>query len=423
MLCGWYLPRMAYQTRTIDAVLDDLMAGVPAISIDGPKGVGKTATAARRAQHSWFLDDPGQAAQLRADPTFQSAPSGTLLIDEWQHHPPIWDSVRRRVDEGSPPGRFLLTGSASPASARGTHSGAGRIISLHMRPMALYERGSANPSVSLAKLFETSPVEGHTNWALPDYAAAMTRGGFPWMLSLPDRYAREQLDSYMARVIDKDIPDLGLRVRRPETLRRWIAAYAAASSTTASYSKILDATTGGDGAQPAKTTAITYRDHLRQLWLIDDVSGWQPVRMSLGQLAQAPKHQLADPALAARALGLSTRSLLSARGAHMIGPLFESLATLSVRVAAQSIGAHVHHLRTRRGEHEIDLIVEDPEGRIVALEVKLAHAVQDKDVRHLLWLREQLPDDVADLVILTTGTTAYRRQDGIAVVPLALLGA
>ena len=414
---------MAYLRRAIDDVLDELMDGIAAISLDGPKGVGKSVTAARRAQHSWFLDDPAGLALLQSDPTFAGAPEGTLLIDEWQQFPPVWDSVRRRVDEGAAPGRFLLTGSASPASARGTHSGAGRIVSLRMRPMALHERRTTEPSVSFADLMTgDAEIGGTTQWSLTDYVRAITQSGLPAIMSAPERFARMQLDSYLMRIIDRDIPDLGTTVRRPETLRRWISAYAAASSTTTSYAKILDATTGGDGAQPAKTTTITYRDHLTQLWILDEVPGWQPARQSLGRLQQAPKHQLADPALAARALGLTADSMTTKRGAHMVGPLFESLATLSVRTAAQVSDARIGHLRSRNGDREIDMIAEGPDGRIVAFEVKLARTVEDADTRHLVWLREQMPDDIADLVMLTTGPAAYRRPDGVAVVPLALLG-
>lgn len=150
--------------------------------------------------------------------------------------------------------------------------------------------------------------------------------------------------------------------------------------------------------------------------------GWSPSRNPIARLQQAPKHQLADPALAARLLSLSAATLASPSGSHLAGPLFESLATLSVRVAAQAAEARVGHLRTRNGSHEIDLVVEGPDGQIVGIEVKLAAQVTDADTRHLRWLRDRLPHDVADLVVITTGTHAYRRPDGVAVVPLALLG-
>lgn len=395
-----------------------------AIAIDGPKGVGKTGTASRRATTVWLLDDPAQREVVEADPTLSSSPRGAVLLDEWQRLPQVWDSVRRQVDAGAPPGRFLLTGSATPVDARGTHSGAGRILSLRMRPMALHERGGAEPTVSLRSLLSGSQdVGGQTALTVQDYARAIESSGLPGLMGTATRVRRPLLDSYLHRVIDRDLPDMGVEVRRPETLRRWLAAYAAASSTTTSYSRLLDMTTGGDGSQPAKTTTIAYRDHLTRLWLLDPVPGWIPANSAISRLQQAPKHQLADPGLALRLLDLSAQGLLGPAGAHLAGPLFESLVTLGVRVAAQAAEAKVFHLRTNAGEREVDLVVEGLDGRVLGIEVKLSPSVTDADVRHLLWLREKIPDRVADLVVVTTGTTAYRRRDGVAVVPLALLGA
>ncbi len=413
---------MVYLRRTLDAELDDLMPALAAIAIDGPKGVGKTQTAALRAEAIWRLDDVGQRAAVSADFDLSTAPSGTLLIDEWQHLPQVWDSVRRQVDAGASPGRFLLTGSAAPRDRQGTHSGAGRIVSLRMRPMALHERGLTAPHVSLAGLLRgEAKVRGDSRFVLADYVAAIVDSGFPGIMAAPPRARRLMLDSYLQAIIDRDLPGEGFEVRRPETLRRWLAAYAAASSTTTSYSKILDATTGGDGTQPAKETTAGYRDQLTRLWLLDPVPGWLPAGTPLKRLQQAPKHQLADPALAARLLGLSAATLVGT-GASMLGPLFESLVALDVRVAAQAADARVSHLRLRGGDREIDLIVEGPGGEVLAVEVKLASAVEDSDVRHLLWLRDQLPGRVVDLVVVNTGPSAYRRPDGVAVVPLALLG-
>jgi predicted AAA+ superfamily ATPase len=413
---------MVYRRRGIDDELDELLPLAPAIALDGPKGVGKTSTGMARAHQTWLLDDPAQRSLVEADPTFADAPYGTLLIDEWQRLPQVWDSVRRRVDEGAPAGRFLLTGSATPAAGTDTHSGAGRILSLRMRPMALHERGSTRPTVSLRTMLAGEAIPtGRTDVTAGDYFAAIESSGFPGIHEQHPRLARGLLDAYLQRVIDRDLPDHGVAVRRPETLRRWLQAYAAASSTTTAYSRILDATTGGDGSQPAKTTTIAYRDHLTQLWLLDPVPGWSPSRSPLTRLQQAPKHQLADPGLAARLLNLSARNLATASGAAMAGPFFESLATLSVRVAAQQAEARVGHLRTTNGDHEVDLIVEGRDGQVLGIEVKLSASVSDADVRHLLWLRKRVPE-VIELMVITTGTHAFRRPDGIAVVPLALLG-
>lgn len=413
-----------YTRRTVDEELDELLPHAPAIALDGPKGVGKTATAQRRVSATWFLDDADQAQVARSDFWMESLPEGSVLLDEWQRVPSVWDSVRRQVDRGAPPGRFLLTGSATPVKPQGTHSGAGRILSLRMRPMALHERGLATPTVSLGSLLEgsTAEIHGESPVTVPQYAQAIVSGGFPALQKAPSRVHKRFLDAYLERVIDRDLPEHGFSVRRPGTLRRWLSAYAAATSTTASYANILDATTGGDGAQPAKTTTIAYRDRLTSIWLLDPVPGWLPANNSLRRLQQAPKHHLADPALAARLLNLSATTLVSSAGAHMFGPLFESLTTLSVRVLASALGANVFHMRASSGSREVDLIVEGPDGQILPIEVKLAPTVTDREVRHLLWLRDQIPDRVIDPVVITTGKHAYRRPDGIAVVPLALLG-
>ncbi len=415
---------MEYLHRTVDRELDELLPLASAIAIDGPKGVGKTDTARRRATSTWLLDDPAQRELARADFALATPPHGTHLIDEWQHVPAVWDAVRRQVDQGAPAGRFLLTGSATPRDSRGTHSGAGRILSLRMRPMGVHERGLASVTVSFdAMLRGDAPViAGSSPLGLLDYVDAIVSSGFPGIMAAPPRLRRGLIDAYLGRVIDRDLPDLGFTVRRAEVLRRWLGAYAGASSTTTAYARLLDTTTGGDGEQPAKTTTIVYRHQLTQLWLLDPVPGWLPSNNPLRRLQQGPKHQLADPALAARLLGLSAESLLGPAGAHMAGPLFESLVTLGVRALAQAAEARVSHLRLTGGDREVDLIVEGPEGQILAIEVKLAAEVRDADVRHLLWLRDQLPDRVVDLMVVTTGPTAYRRRDGVAVVPLALLG-
>ncbi len=414
-----------YSRRSLDDELDELLPLASAIALEGPKGVGKTRTALRRSDAAWFLDDESHRALVSADPTFAAAPPGTLLIDEWQRLPSVWDSVRRRVDEGAPAGRFLLSGSATPVGGTVVHSGAGRILSLRMRPMALYERPGASPSIRLRHLLDgrQGPIGGMTSTSLVDYFEAIESTGLPGLMREPPRLRRPLLRSYVDQILLKDLPEQGLAVRRPETLRRWLAAYAAASSTTAAYSRILDSATAGDGSQPAKTTTIAYRDHLTQLFLLDPVPGWSPSRSPLRRLQQAPKHQLADPGLAAAILGFTAQRLLSPQGAHVAGPLFEALATLSVRVAAQSAEARVGHLRTGNGDREVDLIVEGESGQVLGIEVKMSASVGDADVRHLRWLREHLGSDVVDLVVLTTGTHAYRRPDGIAVIPLALLGA
>ena len=174
---------------------------------------------------------------------------------------------------------------------------------------------------------------------------------------------------------------------------------------------------------------MAYRQALERLWIVDELPAWTPSRNHLNRLVGAPKHHLADPALAVRLLGLDSGALLSGEGASAIvhdgvflGSLFESLATQGVRVFAQADEASVAHLRTKGGDHEVDLVVIRGDGKVVAIEVKLSSTVDDDDVRHLRWLQRQLGPDVLDAVVLTTGSEAFRRSDGVGVVPLALLG-
>jgi predicted AAA+ superfamily ATPase len=420
-----------YLRRVVDAELDELMPALPAIVLDGPKGVGKTATARRRAASIHVLDDPAQRAIAEADPATVLSGAAPVLIDEWQRVPSVWDAVRRAVDHDPAPGRFLLTGSASPATAP-THSGAGRIVAVRMRPLSLAERGLGQPTVSLSQMLRGhgGDVSGTTNLRLKDYVNEIVCSGFPGLRGYAGRPLRAQLDGYLRRIIDTDFQEQGHIVRRPEALERWMAAYAAATASSASYETIRDAATGGQGDKPAKTATQPYREILERLWIVDPVPAWLPSRNMLNRLAQPPKHHLADPALAVRLLGLDVDALMQGseagpaipRNGTLLGHLFESLVTLSVRTYAQAAEARVRHLRLHGGRREVDLIVERADQCVVAIEVKLSGKVGDEDVKNLLWLREQIGDDLLDAAVVHTGPQAYRRKDGIAVIPAALLG-
>lgn len=407
------------------------MRDLPAIAIEGAKAVGKTATASQRAASTYQLDDPDQRdiADADLDRLLRSPPP--VLIDEWQYLPPVWDRVRRAVDARAAPGRFLLTGSASPADT-GTHSGGGRIVSLRMRPLSLAERLDAPATVSLAELLagQRPPVGGTTAFALEDYTDEVLRSGFPGIRELEGRALRVQLDGYVRRVVDRDFPELGHPLRNPSALLRWMTAYAAATGTTMSFEKIRDASTSGQEVKPARTTVQPYRDVLQRLFILDEVTAWKPSRSHIAELALPPKHHLADPALAARLLGATADALLRGespgpsvpRDGTLLGALFESLVTLSVRVYAQVAEATVGHLRTHRGEHEVDLIVERDDGGVIAIETKLGQAPGADAAKHLNWLSRQIGDELLDAIVITSGREAYRRRDGIAVVPAALLG-
>lgn len=422
---------MAYVRRILDDELDELFGQVAAIAIDGAKGVGKTTTAEQRVRTLLRLDSTAVRESIAAEPEQVLDRGRPLLIDEWQKVPEVWDVVRRAVDADPTGGQFLLTGSATPAPGATAHSGAGRIGRLRMRPMTLAERGVSRPTVSLAALLSgrREPLTGTCDLRLADYVEEILSSGFPAMRGLTGRSRRFQLDSYLHNAVDRDVPEQGLAVRKPDALLDWLRAYAAASATTTSYSRILDAATPGQGDKPARSTSIAYRDVLTALWLLDPVPAWAPAGGELTRLGQAPKHHLADPALAARLLGLTREALLDGEGTtlgpqpgSMLGHLFESLVTLCVRVPAQAAEASVGHLRTRNGDHEIDLVAVRDDGRVLAIEVKLASTVADRDTGHLQWLAGRIGAKLADAIVINTGPSAYRRPDGIGVVPLGLLG-
>ena len=417
----------SYVRRVVDAELDELSSALPALWLDGPKAVGKTATALQRAATVRRLDRRTEREIVAADPDLALAGERPALLDEWQRLPEVWDAVKAAVDLDSTPGQYLLTGSA----ATGTHSGAGRIKAVRMRPLTLPERGVAEPTVNLDDLLggTGSAVGGATTVTLSDYTQQILGSGFPGLQHVTGRALRAQLDGYLDRIVDADMEEAGLKIRRPATVRAWLRAYAAATATTAPWEKIRDAATPGAGNTPAKTTVLPYIDVLNRLRVLDDLDAWIPGHNHLKRVGQAPKHHLVDPALAARLVGVSRDDVLAGRSGTVqlprdgsyLGALFESLCAMSVRVFAQACEASVSHLRTAEGRHEIDLIVER-EGRILALEVKLSASVDDADVAHLRWLSERLGDQLVGAAVLTTGPAAYRRADGIAVIPLALLG-
>ena len=422
---------MRYNRRILDDQLDEMMTVLPAISFEGAKGVGKTATALQRTQNVFSLDDEDTEHVVAGNPGLVATGGSTAFIDEWQIVPSVWNVVRRAVDDGAAPGRFLLAGSASPRPQARIHSGAGRIVRLLMRPLSLPERGLVTPTVSLQDLLagELSDLTGATEMSATDYVNEIVSSGFPGIRTAPVKARPHLLQSYVDRIVDYDVDLMGQRSRRSTSVRAWLAAYGAATGTTASYSSILRTATPGEDDKPSKVTAMAYRDVLQRLWVLDPVAAWTPTLGHLRRLALGPKHHLVDPALAALLVGSTAASLIRGEGpasqrrdGTFLGALFESLAAQTVRVLAQAAGASLCHFRTRGGDHEVDLIVQRPDQRVLAIEVKLSATVRPADVLNLKWLEAQAKDLVVDKIVLNTGTRAYRRPDGVGVIPLALLG-
>lgn len=422
---------MFYSPRLLDSILDTFFAELPAVALEGAKGVGKTATATQRARQTVHLDNPRERASLAADPYDIANRSLPLLLDEWQLLPEVWDVVRRLVDEGAAGASFLLTGSATPSPEKKTHSGAGRITTFTMRPLAFAERAIVTPSVSLANLLAgKAEIGGDSEFTVRDYTEEMLRSGFPGIRNYSPEVREVQLDAYLDYALDRNVEIEGVNVHRRETLRAWLAAYGAASATQASYTAILNAATAAIPDKPARRSVEIYRDYLSRIFLLDPIPAWTPAFTPLGRLTLSPKHHLVDPALAARLARVGVDELMRGEGEVVggagegtwLGNLFESFVAQSVRVYAQVARARVSHMRVQDGRHEVDLILEGRGGRVLAIEVKLSGAISDSDVKHLLWLKEKLGDKLIDALVVHTGPRAYRRPDGVGVVPFALLG-
>jgi predicted AAA+ superfamily ATPase len=426
---------MNYKPRIIDAILEDYVQGLPAVSLVGAKGVGKTSTAKRFAATVLELDVNAAARVIASNSGDLTAiKERPVLIDEWSREPVSWDVVRRIVDENQASGQFILTGSASEKGLS-IHSGAARIVEIQMRPLSMEERQVSSPVVRLGDLLNgklPSHLYEKSEFTLGEYAHEIFVSGFPGIRQYSDRMIKAQLNGYIAAIIKKEFSEHGAPVRKPLVLKSWMTAYAAATATTASYNTILRASTSGEDRKPSKDATLAYRDILDSLYITDRVEPWLPTDNLFGALGKTPKHYLVDSALAARLLRLSEGSLLDGTQKPMIGAnrdnsvlgrLFENMVASSLKVYAQKTDADLFHLRTPDGRHEVDFIIEH-ESTIIGIEVKLSHQVTKEDVRHLDWLEARLaPDKRYVKVVINVGTHAYQRDDKTIVIPFALLGA
>jgi predicted AAA+ superfamily ATPase len=424
--------------RLIENYLADLLVDLPAFSIDGLKGIGKTVSASKLAKTSYRLDSEHDHLLLSNNMELLLEAERPVLLDEWQRLPAVWDFIRRAVDDDQASSRYLLTGSIF-AKDLDVHSGAGRIIRLRMFPLSLEERGLDRKTVSLAALFAQAvpgslEIRGETAVTLGHYLEEIALSGLPGMRMEDERRRRLVFGSYLDSLLSHDFAQEGVRVRQPQALKRWLTSYAAAIASTADYNLILRGASAGAASAPSAKTTIAYREALERLWLIDELPAWLDGENYYSRLKRAPRHYLADPAFAVHLLDIGIDSLLPKGGGHfpetrfderygnIVGRLFDALVFQSLRAYAAVNEAGIHYFHTEKGERKIDFIVTQG-AKTVAIEVKAAPSVKDGDVRHLVWLRDAMGDRLTDALIVNTGPVAYRRPDGIAVVPAALLGA
>jgi len=416
-----------YRTRVVDAVLDARLKAVGCVVLEGPKAVGKTATAARRAASEVRLDTDVNAREIaRADPSLVLEGAAPRLIDEWQIVPDIWNHVRRAVDDIGKPGQFILTGSTAASEDVARHSGAGRMSRLAMRPMSLLEAGRSSGAVSLRALFDGNPARAQRPGStIPELVDWLCTGGWPAHVDAPVTDAQAAHRAYLAELarVDMRVVD-GVR-RDPQRVQRVLRSLARNISTGAEITTIAkDTSLPPDGAAVGRLTVDDYLDAFARLMITEDLGAWMPSLRSRARLRTRPVRHLADPCLAVAALRATPKALLA--DWNYTGLLFENMALRDVRVYLDATGGTTYHYRDSNGL-EVDIIVELDDGRWGAIEVKLGENRIEEGAESLAQFARTVNLRSAgqpSFLAVLTGANVYatRRPDGIDVIPIAALG-
>lgn len=420
-----------YRPRVADRRLEKLLRAFGAVEIVGPKWCGKTWTALAHASSVDRLDDSATYDAASNDPNLVLMGEEPHLVDEWQEVPAVWDAVRRHVDDNANrKGQLILTGSSQPKETEKIHhSGTGRIARLHMRPMSLAESGESTGSVSLGKLFEGEFEPSRNKTGIMDVARWCCRGGWPSNLDVEDEFALETSAEYVRSILDVNIPKLGLN---PEIMRVLMKALAMNVAQAPTYETLMkDMSYGDEGVSISAPTLKRYMDELKSLYLIDDLEGWEPSLRAKSRVRTKPKRYFVDPSLPSALLGATPAVL--ARDTQTLGDLFETLVIRDLRVYLESMGGanRIAYYRDEKGL-EVDVILELVDGRWAAMEIKLSDLkVTEKNVDKLHAFKEKVCGNPLSQVrepefmafIVGRGDIAYRRDDGILVLPIATLGA
>lgn len=415
-----YLPRVA------DKVLARKLKSSGAVQIKGPKWCGKTATAEQAAASSIYMQDPdnGPSYIQLADskPSLLLKGDEPRLIDEWQMAPQLWDAVRFAIDRGKGRGRFILTGSATPrASEMPAHSGVGRIARINMRPMSLFESRESTGSVSLASLFDgNTDVADMVNFDIERIVYSLCRGGWPEAVTEPNHgIALSMAPDYISELLDSDIDEIdGLR-RNKTWMAQIIRSYARNISTEASLATIA---ADMQGEPPSRNTVSEYVDALTRSCVFEDLEAWAPRLRSKTAVRTSPTRHFCDPSLAVAALGATPQKLLE--DFETFGLLFESMCIRDLRTYMDLLGGKVYHYRDKT-DLEADAVLVLDDGRYALVEVKLGSKPIDTAAANLKKLASKIDathqGEASFLLVLTGTATAYRREDGVVVAPLASL--
>lgn len=427
---------MAYLNRVFDAQLKAHLNAMGAVLIEGPKWCGKTTTAKQLAKSVISLQDTDHRDEYlitaMAKPSFLLEGDTPRLIDEWQDAPMLWDAVRTKVDERGLPGQFILTGSNAVDESKIHHSGTGRISRMEMLPMSLWEYGESNGSVSLMDLFDHPDKEfiAHSELNIEHIIFSACRGGWPATLNLNDDKAKLLVaKEYVKSVYKKDISHIDGIKRNPKLAQMILKSYARNISTLAKTTSILADVTAADNMECTRPTFESYVEALEKLFVIRDIDAWCPAIRSKATIQSRPKRAFCDPSIAVAALGLSPNGLRTQL--KTFGFIFEQMCVRDLRVYSASHGGELSYYRDRYGL-EADLVLHLDDGRYALIECKLGSREIEDGAMHLLEIKrliqeankteKQVPLRKPDLlIILTGGSMAYTRPDGVKVIPLACL--
>lgn len=417
-----------YLKRIADRVLQERLAASGAVLIEGPKWCGKTRTALENSKSHLFMQDPDKAiSYLKAadtKPSLLLKGDTPRLLDEWQTAPVLWDAVRFMVDQRGKSGQFILTGSAVPKDNVVQHTGTGRISRLLMRPMSLYESMESNGSVSLKALFDgETEIDNFSTLTIEQIAFAIVRGGWPASIGESEKIALRHAIDYVEAIINADVSRVDGIEKNPVRVRALLRSLSRNISTLATIRTIHDDIAMGDADESISEKTISqYLGALDRIFVTENLPAWNPALRSKTAIRTSPKRQFVDPSIAAAVMRLTPSRLLE--DFNYFGFLFESLCDRDLRIYAEAIDGQVFHYRDGSGL-EADAVIALNDGRWAAVEVKLGSKEIEDAAVHLLELKNKVNTkkmrEPSFLMILTGTEIAYRREDGVYVVPLGCL--
>ena len=420
-----------YKERIADRILEEKLEAMGAILIEGPKACGKTTTAEQQAKSILYMDDPENLQQnlQLAETNIKRLLQGDTprLIDEWQLAPQLWDAVRFEADHRKEDGLFILTGSAVPAdNSKIHHSGAGRFGWLTMRPMTLWESGESSGNVSLKELF-THPerVDGESTMDMEDIAFAICRGGWPKSLNKKsEKAALRQVTEYYEAITRSDISRVDGVARDEHRAKRLMRSYARLQGAMATIPTIVEDMKTNEPEDMSDETIASYIKALKKKFVIEDMPAWNPNLRSKTAIRTSDTRYFVDPSLAIAALGLGPNDLIN--DLETMGLFFETLCVRDLRVYAEATDGNVFHYRDKNGL-ECDAVVHLRNGSYGLIEIKLGGDTRIEEGATNLNALENKIDSTRmkrpsfKMVLTAVGQYAYKRTDGVMVVPVGCL--